>query len=251
VETSERPSFAADHAGYGSIRLSDDFPRYEARFEARFEWDLSADRWWWSDGMFAVHGCPPGSVEPTLDFLLGHQHPQDRARTHEAFTKVCEDGRPFLFEHRIVTPDNGLRTMILSVTAHVGPGSRPLLVAGTLLDVSDARRLHHAAEQDSIAGLQAELVRVSEAARTRELISQATGVLMERHKVTADEAAALLRRASQVAGRKLPDVASELLYTGKLVGDVSLSALHTPRSRMPVGKFPMRPAGVKGHRESA
>ena len=49
------------------------------------------------------------------------------------------------------------------------------------------------------------------------IVSQATGVLIERHKVTADEAMALLRRASQVCGRKLVDVASELLYTGKLV----------------------------------
>ena len=105
-------------------------------------------------------------------------------------------------------------------------------MAGTLLDVSDARRLHHAAEQDSIAGLQAELVRVSQTARTRELISQATGVLMERHKVTADEAAALLRRASQVAGRKLPEVASELLYTGKLVGDVVAASRGTRRKRL-------------------
>lgn len=235
METSERLSVAGFSRGSG---------RHEARYEARFEWDLSVDRWWWSDGMYAVHGYAPGGVEPTLDLLLSRQHPMDRARTHEAFTRVCEDGRPFVFEHRIVTRPDGVRTMILSVTAHVGAGPRPLYVAGTLLDVSDARRLHHAAEQDSIAGLQAELVRVSQTVRTRELISQATGVLMERHKVTADEAADLLRRASQVAGRKLPDVASELLYTGKLVGDVSLRGeRHTPRPRMPLTKLPMRPAG--------
>ena len=57
--------------------------------------------------------------------------------------------------------------------------------------------------------------------------------------------------ASQVAGRKLPDVASELLYTGKLVGDESLGSLHPPRARTPVGRFPMRPAGVKGNSENA
>lgn len=235
METSERLSFAG---------FSRDRGRYEARYEARFEWNLSLDRWWWSDGMYAVHGYAPGGIEPTLDLLLSRQHPMDQARTHEAFTRVCEDGRPFVFEHRVVTRPAALRTMILSVSAHVGPAGRPLFVVGTLLDVSEARRLHHAAEQDSIAGLQAELVRVSQTARTRELISQATGVLMERHKVTADEAADLLRRASQVAGRKLPEVASELLYTGKLVGDVSIRPeRHTPRPRLPRTTFPMPPAG--------
>jgi hypothetical protein len=195
--------------------------RDEGSCEARFEWDLPVDRWWWSEGMYALHGWAPRSALPTLELLLSRQHPLDRARTREAFTRACEDGRSFVFEHRVITPDKGLRTMILSVTTPVGHGSRSHVIAGTLLDVTDARRLHHAAEQDSIAGLQAELVRVLDTARTRELISQATGVLMERHKLTADEAAALLRRASQVAGRKLPEVASQLLYTGKLAGDVS------------------------------
>ena len=216
--------------------LSGDKARDEGRYEARFEWDLSTGRWWWSDGMYALHGFAPGSALPTLELLLSRQHPQDRARTREAFTRACEDGRPFVFEHRVMTLDKGLRTMILSVTAPIGHGPRAHVIAGTLLDVTDVRRLHHAAEQDSIAGLQAELVRVLETARTRELISQATGVLMERHKLTADEAGALLRRASQVAGRKLPEVASELLYTGKLAGDVAPSARHTPRPRVPAGR---------------
>ena len=230
METYERPSFAARRRG--------DL----ARDEARFEWDLARDRWWWSDGMYAVHGYAPGGVEPGLDRLLTRQHPMDRDRTEDAFARVCQDGRPFVFEHRLVTKVDGVRTMILSVSAHVGPDQRPLLVAGTLLDVSDARRLHHAAEQDSIAGLQAELMRLSARAQTRELISQATGVLMERHKVTADEAAVLLRRASQASGRKLADVASELLYTGKLVAEVSI------RRRVscePGGGARPTPAGVR------
>jgi hypothetical protein len=218
VETSERPSLAARRGGDGAFRLGGDL----ARYEARFEWELARDRWWWSDGMYAVHGFAPGGIEPDLERLLTHQHPLDRDRTKDAFTQVRQDGRPFVFEHRIVTKADGLRTMILSVSAHIGPDQRPMLVAGTLLDVSDARRLHHAAEQDSIAGLQAELMRLSASAEARELISQATGVLMERHKVTADEAVAVLRRASQVSGRKLADVASELLYTGKLLAEVSI-----------------------------
>ncbi|HEX4429847.1 MAG TPA: PAS and ANTAR domain-containing protein [Frankiaceae bacterium] len=193
-------------------------PTPDAADLARFEWELTRDRWWWSDGMYAAHGFTARGVEPSLEHLLNHQHPKDRDRTKEAFARVRRDGRPFVFEHRILTEATGVRTMILSVSAHLGPDRQPRLVSGALLDVSEARRLHHAAEQDSIAGLQAELMRLSAAADSRELIGQATGVLMERHKVTANEAAALLRRASQTAGRKLPDVASELLYTGKLVG---------------------------------
>jgi GAF domain-containing protein len=49
---------------------------------------------------------------------------------------------------------------------------------------------------------------------TRDLIGQAKGILMERHKLTADQAFDVLARASQVLNRKLVDIAVELTDTG-------------------------------------
>jgi GAF domain-containing protein len=49
----------------------------------------------------------------------------------------------------------------------------------------------------------------------RSVIEQAKGILMERHKVTTDEAFRLLARASQHANRKLRDVAEGLVLTGE------------------------------------
>jgi hypothetical protein len=49
---------------------------------------------------------------------------------------------------------------------------------------------------------------------TREIIGQAQGILMEREKITADQAFTLLRRASQALNIKLRDVAQELVDTG-------------------------------------
>lgn len=51
---------------------------------------------------------------------------------------------------------------------------------------------------------------------TRDLIGQAKGILMERHKLTADQAFRLLTRASQTTNRKLRDIAEELTQTGTL-----------------------------------
>ncbi len=53
---------------------------------------------------------------------------------------------------------------------------------------------------------------------SRELISQAQGILMERHKVTSDTAFRLLVQASQDTNRKLRDVAESLVGTGELAG---------------------------------
>jgi GAF domain-containing protein len=53
---------------------------------------------------------------------------------------------------------------------------------------------------------------------SRAFIDQAKGILMERHKVTEDEAFTMLAHASQRTNTKLRDIAAELVRTGALPG---------------------------------
>lgn len=57
---------------------------------------------------------------------------------------------------------------------------------------------------------------LTEALSTRDLIGQAKGILMERHKLTAQQAFLLLSRASQDTNKKLRDVADQLVNSGEL-----------------------------------
>lgn len=54
------------------------------------------------------------------------------------------------------------------------------------------------------------------ALRGRDRISQAKGILMERFKLTPDQAFALLARASSVSNRKLRDIAEQIATTGEI-----------------------------------
>ena len=54
------------------------------------------------------------------------------------------------------------------------------------------------------------------ALESRAVIDQAKGILMERHKLTADQAFQLLARASMHSNRKVRDVAETLVLTGEL-----------------------------------
>ena len=54
------------------------------------------------------------------------------------------------------------------------------------------------------------------ALESRAVIDQAKGILIERHKLTADQAFQLLAQASMGANRKLRDVADHLIHTGEL-----------------------------------
>lgn len=68
-----------------------------------------------------------------------------------------------------------------------------------------------AAEEDKLGNLH-------EALRSRELIGQAQGILMERERLSADEAFDMLRRASQHLNIKLREVAVRLVDTGESPG---------------------------------
>jgi len=56
------------------------------------------------------------------------------------------------------------------------------------------------------------------ALESRAVIDQAKGVLMERYRLTPDQAFQLLARASMKANRKVRDIADELVRTGELPG---------------------------------
>lgn len=182
-----------------------------------FVWQLASEQFWWSAGMFALYGFAPGEVEPSLDVLLAHQHPDDRGRARQAFEQIQRDGRPFVCEHRLIARTGQVRTVVLSAGTSSDTPGPPTVISGTILDVTDARRVEPVEAIDAPTGLQAELRRLLERTESLSVINRATGVLMERHKIPADEAYALLRRASQLAGRKLTEVASELLFSGILM----------------------------------
>ena len=52
----------------------------------------------------------------------------------------------------------------------------------------------------------------------RDVVGQAKGILMERYKLTADQAFGVLTRVSQNLNRKLVDVAGELTANGAVPG---------------------------------
>jgi AmiR/NasT family two-component response regulator len=85
--------------------------------------------------------------------------------------------------------------------------ARGLLLAALAALAFTSARSHEAAERRD-ATLHAALA-------TREVIGQAQGILIERERITADQAFDILRRASQHLNRKLRDVAQTLVDTGE------------------------------------
>jgi GAF domain-containing protein len=85
--------------------------------------------------------------------------------------------------------------------------ARGLLLAAVAGLALASARTHEDDERRSV-NLQAALA-------TRELVGQAQGILMERERITADQAFDILRRASQHLNRRLREVAQTLIETGE------------------------------------
>jgi GAF domain-containing protein len=114
----------------------------------------------------------------------------------------------------------GARSMLclqLFVTGNT-MGALDLLATepGVFSDESEHVGLMFAAHAAVAVAAAQELEGVSSALMNRDVIGQAKGILMERFKVTSDQAFLLLARASQNSNRKLHQVAKDLALTGAL-----------------------------------
>lgn len=70
-----------------------------------WEWDLTTNRWSFSDEWLAIHGCEQRSLTP--EELLALAHPHDRTAIARAFRLARAGRAPFDMEHRIVRRNDG------------------------------------------------------------------------------------------------------------------------------------------------
>ena len=58
---------------------------------ARFRYDVRSGDWWWSPGMFDLHGLTDGEVAPSTELLMSHKHPEDLAGTEQTLRSVLTE----------------------------------------------------------------------------------------------------------------------------------------------------------------
>lgn len=163
----------------------------------RFNFFLEEERWEWSDAVACMHGYRPGTVVPTTELILRHQHPDDRASVAEALEQVLS-GEPFSSRHRIIDGAGCTRTVVVVGDLITDPAGAPIGIAGFYVDVTKS------VQSDVAAG-------ISEMAGSRERIDQAKGVLMAAYDITAARAFDLLVRRSQETNVKVRDLAADFL----------------------------------------
>lgn len=102
-----------------------------------WEWHLDTHTLWLSDQVFRIFGHRERVSVVTRDWFLGHIHPDDRAELWRSVeSTMASDGR-FDYSHRVLRPDGTIRYVRARgrVTEH--EGDRPVVMLGTVLDITD------------------------------------------------------------------------------------------------------------------
>ncbi|MFH6688470.1 PAS and ANTAR domain-containing protein [Cellulosimicrobium funkei] len=161
---------------------------------------MGTGTWWWSSETYRVHGFEPGEVVPTTELVLAHKHPDDREHVRAVLDRAAATGEPFSSVHRIMDAHGVERYVAL-----VGQGRRDretgevVELMGYFTDITATitSRANERTRRDILA-----------AAEGRGPIEQAKGVLIATHGVSADEAFARLKHASNDKNVRLRDLAS-------------------------------------------
>jgi PAS domain S-box-containing protein len=113
-----------------------------------WEWDIPANRIIWSDGLYDIYGINRENFEP--EYRAGgsdYVHPEDRDRVEAEVRRALETGAPIDFEYRIIRPDGRVRRLHSRAELTADPEGQPLLMTGSVQDVTEFRAAAEALHQ--------------------------------------------------------------------------------------------------------
>ena len=166
-----------------------------------FRYIARNDSWEWSDEVAHMHGHQPGTVTPTTELVLAHQHPSDSPTMANLIEQVRRHGAPLSRRQRIIDT-RGDEHLVIVVADRFYEDGVPAGAAGFYVDIT--QQFNTAVEE-----------RLSKAVLTvsarRAVIDQAIAMLMLRYGLTADSGFQLLTRLSQESNIKLRIIAERLV----------------------------------------
>jgi PAS domain S-box-containing protein len=174
-----------------------------------WEWAIARNRVTWSDELFRIYGLEPQSHDVTFESYLERVHPEDRELVQETVARALAERRPFLFEHRIVLPDGGVRWTQSRGRVITDDMSEPLRMVGTAQDVTERKQLD--ALRDTI------LATVSHELRTPLTAILGFSLTLEQHgaELTEEKRRDIVRHIAEQS-RRLDGLLSDLLDLDRL-----------------------------------
>ncbi len=122
--------------------------RSEARLEeaqriahlGNWEVDLLADKLFWSDEVYRIHGLQPRRGPEGRALFWNGVHAEDRESVRAASDAAQASGQSYSIEHRIVLPDGTVRFVRENAEIVFGEDNRAVRMIGTVQDITEQRQ---------------------------------------------------------------------------------------------------------------
>ena len=111
-----------------------------------WHWHVQSGRFSFSEELYRLLGHEPYAVRPSHAALVGHVHPDDRARVRDALDRAFTGEAGFDLEHRIVRADGAIRVVQGQSEIDRNPNGSPRAILGVLHDVTEMHEAKSALE---------------------------------------------------------------------------------------------------------
>jgi hypothetical protein len=111
-----------------------------AGIKGGFRLSLTSGQWWWSPGVFELHGFGPrrpGAARPSTRLLLTRRHPADRRAFTEAWRHLLIDGGVVAMRYRIIGVDRRVRPVFVMAYLDEITGRGARFVTGVMQSEDD------------------------------------------------------------------------------------------------------------------
>lgn len=104
-----------------------------------WDYDPEKDELHWSDEIYRIFGLTRREFSATLEAFQRSVHPEDVGYVEES-VRAAFEGRPVVFEHRIVRPGGEVRVVQERAEYVFDPEGRPARLVGTVQDITERKR---------------------------------------------------------------------------------------------------------------
>ena len=122
-----------------------------------WDWNVSEDRWHFSDGACRILGFPQGDCPPNREAMLKLIHPDDRDHVFQLFAAALRGEEKYEIEYRLVLPDGTPHIVAEQAEVSFNKQAQPEHVEGALQDFTERRqaeaKIQHLAYYDGLTGL--------------------------------------------------------------------------------------------------
>lgn len=102
-----------------------------------WEWNIAANRVWWSDHLLDMYGLAGASAPQSLQEFLSHVLPDDRHELSRRIHRAVGTGSTYHARFRVVSPDGTIRHHVAQGKVERDETGRAVRLLGTDLDITE------------------------------------------------------------------------------------------------------------------